>query len=133
MAIDVNGLSPLLQVYDMARALGFYRDVLGFELAASSPPDDEGHFDWCMLELGGAVLMLNTAYERHDRPAAEPERREDRGVTLYLGCTSVDEVYAHMRDKGWNVKPPTSAPYGMRQLYVRDPDGFELCFQHPVA
>jgi hypothetical protein len=21
------------------------------------------------------------------------------------------------------------APYGMKQLYLRDPDGFELCFQ----
>jgi catechol 2,3-dioxygenase-like lactoylglutathione lyase family enzyme len=26
----VHGLTPLLQVFDMARSIAFYRDVLGF-------------------------------------------------------------------------------------------------------
>jgi hypothetical protein len=32
MAIDVRGLVPLLQVFDMPTSIRFYRDVLGFEL-----------------------------------------------------------------------------------------------------
>jgi hypothetical protein len=27
------------------------------------------------------------------------------------------------------VKGPRTASYGMRQLFLRDPDGYELCFQ----
>jgi len=27
---------------------------------------------------------------------------------------------------------PKVAPYGMRQLYFSDPDGYLICFQHPV-
>jgi glyoxylase I family protein len=27
------------------------------------------------------------------------------------------------------VNEPKVAPYGMKQLYVHDPDGFSLCFQ----
>lgn len=36
---------------------------------------------------------------------------------------------AQLRAHGVDVKPPTVAPYGMKQLYVRDPDGYTLCFQ----
>ena len=43
MAIDIRGLCPLLQVFDMPASIRFYRDVLGFEIFSSSPargPDD---------------------------------------------------------------------------------------------
>ena len=31
--------------------------------------------------------------------------------------------------RGLNIAPPKVAPYGMKQLYPRDPDGYCLCFQ----
>jgi hypothetical protein len=31
--------------------------------------------------------------------------------------------------KGLDMKEPKVAPYGMKQLYVRDPDGYGICFQ----
>ena len=70
MALDVRGLTPLLQVYDMPTSVRFYRDVLGFEVAATSPMLGEDRFHWALLRLGDAELMLNTAYEfDNDRPA----------------------------------------------------------------
>jgi glyoxylase I family protein len=41
----------------------------------------------------------------------------------------VDAAYRHLVDKGLDVKPPQVAWYGMKQLYLTDPDGFGLCFQ----
>ena len=37
--------------------------------------------------------------------------------------------YAHLRAQGFEIKEPTIAPYGMKQLFCHDPDGFVLCFQ----
>jgi uncharacterized glyoxalase superfamily protein PhnB len=50
-------------------------------------------------------------------------------ASLYFGCPDVDGAYHHLRGKGVAVKPPHVAHYGMKQLYVKDPDGFVLCFQ----
>ena len=33
---------------------------------------------------------------------------------------------------GVKSQPVSVAYYGMKQLIVKDPDGFELCFQHPA-
>jgi catechol 2,3-dioxygenase-like lactoylglutathione lyase family enzyme len=45
------------------------------------------------------------------------------------GDNVVDSAYRHLRAKGIAVKEPTVAAYGMKQLYVLDPDGYNLCFQ----
>ncbi|MBZ5606273.1 MAG: VOC family protein [Acidobacteriia bacterium] len=133
MAIHVRGLSPLLQVYDMPVSVRFYRDVLGFELVTTSPNlggDDKFH--WCLLRLGECELMLNTAYEFDaERPvppdAVRVAAHDD--TCIYFGAPDVDAVYDELRKKGLDLKPPKVAPYGMKQLYFHDPDGYNLCFQ----
>jgi len=57
MAIEVRGMAPLLQVFDMPLSIAFYRDVLGFEVVSTSKPRGE-HFDWALLRLNGVELML---------------------------------------------------------------------------
>ena len=132
MALDVRGLTPLLQVYDMPTSVRFYRDVLGFEIVSTSPMLGEDLFHWVWLRLGDAELMLNTAYEFDtDRPAEPDHARtaphDDTG--LFFGCPDVDAAYEELRGKSVTVKEPVVTGYGMKQMYLRDPDGYSLCFQ----
>jgi uncharacterized glyoxalase superfamily protein PhnB len=133
MRIDIRGLAPLLQVFDMPTAIHFYRDVLSFEVSASSEPGDD--CNWAGLKLNGAELMLNTAYEADRRPAApNPARVAAHGDTcLFFGCEDLDAAYQHLRAHGLNLKEPKVAPYGMKQLWFTDPDGYGLCFQWPAT
>jgi glyoxylase I family protein len=131
--MNIHGVAPLLQVFDMATALRFYRDVLGFEVWGSSEPGD--NCNWCGLRLHGAEVMLNTAYEAEDRPSAPDPMRiaAHEDTCLFFGCKDLDAAYQHLRAHGVNLKEPRIAPYGMRQLWFKDPDGYGLCFQHPAT
>ena len=126
------GVAPLLQVYDMPTAVRFYRDLLGFELVYQSCEGEE--FDWCLLSRGGAEVMLNTMYESEHRPPQPDAKRTaahaDTG--LYFACRELDSAYEHLRANGVRVEPPRVAPYGMRQLYFGDSDGYVICFQWPA-
>ena len=125
---NLEGIAPLLQVHDMRAAVEFYRNVLGFELVQQSQP---GHtFHWCMLKLGHAVLMLNTKYEV--QPPVRESAPDHSDLCLYFGCEDADQAYAELRTKWHDIRPPKTASYGMRQLYMRDPDGFGVCLQHPT-
>jgi catechol 2,3-dioxygenase-like lactoylglutathione lyase family enzyme len=133
MSIDVRGVCVLLQVFDMPTSVRFYRDVLGFEVVQTSPREGD-QFDWGLLRLNGAEVMLNTAYEQDSRPS-QPDTSRVAGhddTCLYLGCPDVDAAYRHLLAHGIEVKEPKVAPYGMKQLYLRDPDGYGICFQWPV-
>ena len=131
MPIDVRGVCTLVLVFDMPTSLKFYRDVLGFEIIATSDAAAGDNMDWCYLRLGKAELMLNGMYESHQRPAAPDKARfaTHEDTCLYFSCPDVDAAYRHLRDKGIDAQPPKVASYGMKQLYVRDPDGYNLCFQ----
>jgi len=134
MSIEVSGVCILLQVFDMPTSVRFYRDVLGFEVVQTSERDGD-QFDWGLLRLNDAEVMLNTAYEQDDRPAEPDSRRlaSHFDACLYFGCPEVDAVYRLLRAHGIDTEEPKVAPYGMKQLYVRDPDGYGLCFQWPAA
>lgn len=129
--LDFRGMTPLLQVFDMATSLAFYCGVLGFEIVQTDTNTAAPNYNWVWLKLNDIDLMLNTAYEYDKRPAnPDPVRvGSHRDIGLFFGAPDVDAVYAHLRAKGIEVKEPKIAPYGMKQLYLRDPDGFGLCFQ----
>jgi len=133
MALDVDGMVPLLQVFDMPTAIRFYRDILGFQLVVTSGGGEQS--DWVLLRRDGIELMLNTAYEADVRPATPDAARiaSHADIGLFFGCADLDSAYEHFRSQGVQVRPPRVADYGMRQLYVTDPDGYILCFQWPAA
>ena len=136
MAFELGGLTPLLQVYDMPAAVRFYRDVLGFEVVSTSPPlGGDDRFHWAMLRSGGAQLMLNTAYEDDDaRPTAPDAARvaAHDDTALYIGCPDIDAVYDELRRRNVELRKPIVTGYGMKQLYLKDPDGYTVCFQCPA-
>lgn len=132
MAIEVRRIAPLMEVFDMPTSLAFYRDKLGFQVTGDSGQGDES--GWVMLELGAATIMLNTAYDEGERPdVPDPNRiAAHRDTCIYFGCPDVDAAYEHLTSNGIAADPPSVAPYGMKQLYVLDPDNFNLCFQWPA-
>lgn len=120
-------MTPLLQVFDLPTSVGFYRDILGFTVKQSTS-------DWAWLERNGIELMLNTAYESDARPPAPDARRvaAHDDMSLYFSTPDVDGTCAYLRARGVATREPSTASYGMRQLYLWDPDGYLLCFQWPV-
>lgn len=133
MAPQITELCPLIQVFDMAESVRFYRDYLGFEIVQQSPLFEKPypHFNWAFLKRGTMGLMLNTAYEAEDRPSRRDEARcAAHGDTiLYFSCPDVDGAHARLTAAGLKLNPPSTAPYGMKQIYFSDPDGYALCLQ----
>jgi glyoxylase I family protein len=128
MAISIEGLTPLLQVFDLPTSLSFYRDAFGLKVVGETE-------DWAWLQGEGVELMLNTLYERDERPPEpDPKRKAiHRDVILFFGSPDVESVYEHLKAMGLEVTPPKVAPYGMKQITLHDPDGYEICVQWPAA
>jgi len=134
MSIQLRGVCTLLQVFDMPTSIRFYRDVLGFEVLRTTTPREGDQFDWGLLQLDDVQVMLNTAHEQDHRPAQPDQARikAHRDTCLYFGCPDVDAAYRHLQAQGIDAEEPQIAPWGSKQLYVRDPDGYQLCFQWRV-
>ena len=136
--MELGGLTPLLQVYDMPASVCFYRDVLGFTLYNHSPHrggDDPDRFHWVWLKRGGIDLMLNTAYEfDQERPVPPdaPRTSAHGDVVLYLQCADLDAAYTELRGKLPELAPPHTTSYGMREIGFHDPDGYLISLLSPA-
>lgn len=118
----VRELVPLLRVRKMQRAVDFYCGQLGFRITSSWEPG--GRLEWCRLERNGAALMLQKSCDE-DGPAAQ----WGSGIEFFFNCDDAGAVHREFVHRGLDVAPPERAFYGMDQIFVRDPDGYRLCFQ----
>lgn len=132
MEIEISYLTPLIQVFNMPRSLSFYRDILGFEVVSDSGDGDDS--SWVLLTLDGCDLMLNDQYEPGKVPGQPPAERSKwhSDTCLYLGCADPQAIFKYLEGKIVDLRPPIVTGYGMKQLYLTDPDGYSICLQCPV-
>lgn len=119
---QVQGLWPLLFVSDIQRSLAFYTGQLGFEVVGRA--ESGAGLSWCRLQRGAASFML----QQHEAP----ERFQPlppATVVLYFVCDDADAVFLKLTEKGMTLDRPTVAYYGMKQLAVPDPDGYDVIFE----
>ena len=110
-------LFPILATGDLPRALGFYRDLLGFEVTYQFPPDGEPGY--VALDLGSSHLGIGA-----DPAVADDARAGGRRFTLWVYAEDCDAAVEHLRANGVRVlAEPADQPWGERMAEVADPDG----------
>jgi catechol 2,3-dioxygenase-like lactoylglutathione lyase family enzyme len=111
-----------LGVADLARAVAFYQQVLGWRV-------EPGPTGIAFFDLGGLVLALFPHAELAlDMQLAQPTARGGyEGFALAHNLRSaqeVDDLFAHLEHHGAAiVKPPHKAEWGGYSGYFADPDG----------
>lgn len=109
-----------VEVADLERAIGFYRDVLGLRLLFQER--DEAHGEaFAFLELEGGNLEL---LARLDGGYAPREPGPMLCPHLALGTDDLDASLAALADLGVALrKGPLEIPGMVRWAYFCDPDG----------
>ena len=117
MAITYDGgLTCSFGVTDLPRSIGWYRDVLGFELLYRR--DD---IAWCELSTGVANVNIGLS-ER-------PEAGAGGGSTLTFGVTDLEAAKAALDGHGVRLDGDIMEIDGLvRLLTFYDPDGNALMF-----
>jgi uncharacterized glyoxalase superfamily protein PhnB len=118
---------PSIRIADMAAALRFYRDVLGFEVLRGGPEDSN-----CSLEHGTARLMLETTADHYGESynAAIRERLGNPSPhALYIESDDVDALHERITAAGGRVVDPIAdRTWGQREFTVEDAEGNWLAF-----
>jgi catechol 2,3-dioxygenase-like lactoylglutathione lyase family enzyme len=112
---------PVLHVGSSVAAEDFYCKGLGFTVEFRYRPDQSAD-DPCYLGLvrDGAVVHLSTF--SGDGVV---------GSAVYVIVDDVDALHAEFVSKGVPIDtPPVDQTWGMREMFVRDPDGNRIQFGH---
>lgn len=120
----MTGMSPQLQVRDLARSLAWYRDVLGFEVEF----EYEGFY--AAVRRDGHTIHLKCG---DPEPEVRARRRAADDLDIAFTVDDVDGLFAEVLSRGAEVvQPVRQMPYG-REFCVADSDGYLLGFMTPAA
>src|SRR2546421_12916559 len=119
MAIMVEKISALtFRVSNMKVSVQFYRDVLGMEL------------------LYGGETAGFSSLRAKDPESAILNLEEGNTVTqwgrLIFYVADVDEVWRHLKERGFDPPQPQNACCVERYCLIGDPGGHQLAFRLPL-
>ncbi|MCC7274956.1 MAG: VOC family protein [Alphaproteobacteria bacterium] len=106
-------------VTDVERARAFYGGVLG--LPEVDRPDFG--FPGIWYDLGRGLQLHIIVNEGLSRPAAERDGFDVRYPHFAIGVESADAAAAALRTRGVRMDELLNSVTGLRQLFVKDPDG----------
>jgi catechol 2,3-dioxygenase-like lactoylglutathione lyase family enzyme len=125
---QIKGIAPFFLVADVTKAAEFYRDRLGFRIVGyffEDPPV------FAMVGRDEQIIMLSLM--QSGRRGGSNRAFKGEAVDAYLWTDDVDSLHAAFSAAGVEiVMPPTLRIYGMKELEVRDLDGYVLCFGEDV-
>ena len=118
-------ITPFMHVPDIDQAVGFFRDILGFE-----PRWREVDYAYVEREGCGIRILQN----RGDDGAPPGNRR----FYYYVDVRDVDALHAELKPKLDTLPPgdvhgPADKPYNQRELLVVAPDGNLIAFGQAIA
>ena len=137
-------ISIMLTATDCAKHVAWFRDVLGFKLEQAWP-DDKKPF-WANLVLDNQSVMIGQAMDPngpggemcgHDEAAkatmathykAFTGNKHGVGIFTYIAVKDIDAYYAQITKKGVKAPAPKSQFYGLREVPVQDPEGYQFMF-----
>jgi catechol 2,3-dioxygenase-like lactoylglutathione lyase family enzyme len=105
---------PELPCDDVAAAVAYYRDVLGFRI-------NYQQHDLGVMDRDAVTVVLIARTQRHT------------GIgSAYVYIEDADALYAELRAKGANLQDePVSHPWGLRDFGVLDLEGNRIVFGQP--
>ncbi len=118
---SLRGLTMNILVREIEAALAFQRDVLGVSIIYSDP-------DFAVCSGYGSEWMLHADHTYENHPMAStvtPSQRRGAGIELRLHGCQPDQAEAAARRLGFEVlSPATNKGHGLREVHIRDKDGY---------
>ena len=123
--MKIHASSPYFFVSDIEKSVRFYVDILGFDQPKlwGDPPM------FAMPSKDGFIVMLN----QDESKVPHPNGR-DKCWDAYFWCDAVDEFYQSIAEKGVDIVhgPEIREDYGMKEVGIRDLDGYMLVFAEDI-
>jgi predicted enzyme related to lactoylglutathione lyase len=123
----LTGISPILLVADLDRAVTYYRDRLGFACEVTGEPPN-----FAIATRDAATILLALA--------DEPDRLVPHWKIVhnmwnaYIRVDDADAMYAEVQERGAGIDYTIyDAPHGFREFGVQDPDGHDIGFGQPLS
>jgi hypothetical protein len=131
-----NNLIPEFTVFDFAKSLNFYTQILEFTICykRQSP-------DFAFLEFEGSQIMIQQQEKEDNWKVGKMIHPYGRGMNFQMDISNVDRIYNRLKNNKYKIfRLPEDHYYKEnrtthheREILVQDPDGYLLRFSQSIG
>ena len=110
---------PMIHVPDVRATVEWYQGI-GFNVVETYDDGTPDGLSFAIMSFGNSQVMFNQGGEKSTK-----RRRE---VDLYSYVNDVDELHSQLKDRVDVIEGPHDMFYGMREIIIRDLNGFWITF-----
>ena len=115
----LTSFAPQFLVADLERSIAYYQKI-GFTFG------DPWDGFYAIGHLDGLELHLKEAPKNEEE---RQQRRDNEHLDAAAGVDGIEAFYEQCVANGATIiKPLTATPWGTKDFYVEDPDGYITCF-----
>ena len=119
-AAELTSLAPQFLVDDLSEAIAYYRDRLGFD------SDFVYESFYASVSRDGFSIHLKCAPKTI---ADRIHRKQNEHLDAYVGVRGIEALFDELKSKGAKItRSLEERPWGQKDFYVEDADGYILCF-----
>lgn len=124
-------------VRDLQVSIAFYQNILGFSIRMAVDEEKnilvtglspETKLIYAQLEKDGVEIMVQQQSSMVEDLPVLSGCDIGASVSFYMIVEDIDELFQLVRGKADCIREPETTWYGMREFYIRDPDGYILGF-----
>lgn len=121
--MKITHITPILRIFDEAKAREFYVDFLGFQV------------DWEHRFEPGLPLYLQVSRDECVLHLSEHHGDACPGAAMRIQTTDIETFHAELIARHYGYARPglEETPWGSRDLTVRDPFGNRLTFTCAIS
>ena len=135
--MKVSKLTPNFEVKNINKTVEFYQSVLGFSLVMAVPETQDGieqsledgkAYVYALVSKGKVEMM----FQRSDSFKKDVNMAANlpigASVSFYMEMVGLSSFYDAIKDQVTDITEPKIAWYGMKEFYIKDPNGYILGF-----
>lgn len=112
-------VTPMIHVPDVRATVDWYESI-GFRAVNVYGNETADGLSFAIMAFGNGQVMFSQG--------GETSTRRRRDVDLYAYTDDVDAVYTKLKDRVEVIEGPHNTFYGMREVIIRDLNGFWITF-----
>lgn len=122
-----KNITTNLMVANVETSITFYQDILGLEVVASVPADDQS-LQFAILSKEELTLMLQEKNNLIEEYPILTTEKITPSITLYITVENFEDFYKTIEQNYPIYKTPHKTFYGAMEFAISDPDGYVLTF-----
>ncbi len=139
--MKLSKFTPNFEVANIKETINFYEQVFGFSVIHAVPKNtedihltiqDDTEYVYASIQKDGIEIMLQESENFKESIIYAKDLKIGASIAFYAEVEGIDTFYTQLKQQVKEITELTTSWYGMKEFFIKDINGYILCFAENI-